>query len=138
MRRGVARVGVLLAAFWLVGCADSPAKVLERLESAAVDGDAARFAAQFTQESRPFAEALLSLYQSRYALDARREFTPLRMLGRSDVIDQADRGGTVALRVKLRNTGEQAVLVFRREDGAWRLDLMATDRENRGDPEGTP
>ena len=138
MRRYALVAGFLAAVVGSVGCGDSPADVLATLESAAAEGNAERFAAQFTQDSRPFAEALLSLYQTRYPLDSRKEFTPLRMLGRSDVLDEVDRGGTVALRVKLRSSGEQAVLVFRREDGAWRLDLLATDRENRGDPEDAP
>ncbi|HOI10066.1 MAG TPA: hypothetical protein PK313_06265 [Myxococcota bacterium] len=138
MRRLAMVAGFVLATAAWAGCGDSPADVLETLESAAAEGNAERFAAQFTKDSRPFAQALLSLYQTRYPLDSRREFTPLRMLGRSDVIEETDRGGTVALRVKLRSSGEVATLVFKREDGAWLLDLLATDRENRGDAEDAP
>lgn len=138
MRRCALLVGMLLLGAQAAGCADSPADVLAALESAAAEGNAQDFAARFTNDSRPFAEALLSLYQTRYPLDSRRQFTPLRMLGQSEVLDEVDRGGTVALRVKLKSTGEQAVMVFRNEDGAWRLDLLATDRENRGAADGEP
>ena len=93
MRRYALVVGFLAAVVGSVGCGDSPADVLATLESAAAEGNAERFAAQFTQDSKPFAEALLSLYQTRYPLDSRQEFTPLRMLGRSDVLDEVDRGG---------------------------------------------
>lgn len=133
MRRYLLLWAILVLVVQGAGCADAPSDVLETLESAAAEGNAEHFAAQFTTESRPFAEALLSLYQTRYPLDSRREFSPLRMLGRSEVLDEEDRGEAVALRVKLESTGEKASLIFRKEDGAWRLDLLATDRENRGD-----
>lgn len=133
MRRNAMLFAILVLAAHGAGCADAPSDVLEALESAAAEGNAERFAAQFTKESRPFAEALLSLYQTRYPLESRRDFSPLRMLGRSEVLDEEDRGEAVALRVKLESTGEKARLIFKKEDGAWRLDLLATDRENRGD-----
>lgn len=133
MRRCMLLWAILVIGLQGAGCAAAPSDVLEALESAASEGNAERFAQQFTKESRPFAEALLSLYQTRYPLDSRKEFSPLRMLGRSEVLDEEVRGDSVVLRVKLESSGEKANLVFKKEDGAWRLDLRATDQENSRD-----
>lgn len=114
-----------------IACGKSPTRVYEAMEEAAREGNAAEFASHFTQESRPFAEALISLYATETTAEGPTP-TPLALLSRSTVEAEEIEGDRAFLRI--RAPSEQGsgsyTLVFKREEGAWKLDLRETERTN--------
>lgn len=116
-----------------VGCAKSPSRVYEAMEEAAREGNAAEFASHFTEESRPFAEALISLYATEGAAEGPVP-SSLALLARSTVESErieSDRA-FVSIRAPAEQGGQLHTLVFRKQEGAWKLDIADTERENAG------
>ncbi|NOZ00963.1 MAG: hypothetical protein GXP54_03630 [Deltaproteobacteria bacterium] len=115
--------------FVALGCAQSPTEVFEDLEQSASRGNAAEFAAHFTAESRPFAEALMSLYSTHAS--ARGPLSkPLEILAASTVKEESIKGPRAFVTVESPN-GTQSTLVFKMEDGEWKLDIGDTEKRNR-------
>lgn len=118
--------------FLTIGCSKSPSDVLALIEEAARAGDAEAFASHFTEDSAPFARALLSVYRTQAPAGAPPS-KPLSILTTSIVVDERIEGDIAYLKVK---TGQAAtntdILVFVRENGEWKLDVMKTEKENAG------
>ncbi len=121
------------AALALVACGKSPTRVYEAMEEAAREGKAAEFASYFTEESRPFAEALISLYATEGAAEGPAP-TSLVLLSRSTVESESIEGEQAFLTVRAPSEqgGRLHTLVFRKQDGDWKLDIAATERKNAG------
>jgi hypothetical protein len=131
-RTNVAVAAALAALALCAGCAGSPTAVLKQIEEAARAGDDAAFASHFTDESAPFARALLSVYRTQAPAGAPPS-RPLAILATSTVEGERVEGDRAFLTVK---TGEAAptasTLVFVRESGKWKLDVMQTEKANAG------
>lgn len=129
MKRSACRrilVGIVAVALW--GCASSPTEVFEALEEAAREGNAAEFGSHFTEESRPFAEALMSLYSTHSPAQGPLS-RPLEILARSDVRSETIDGRRAELVVESGN-GASSKLVFEQEDDGWKLDILQTEKRN--------
>jgi len=121
---------LLLAA---AACSKSPTRVFEAMEEAARNGDAAEFASHFTSDSRPFAEALLVLYAAQSPAEG--PLPPaLTLLTRSQVVSEEIHGERADLTVQPGSdpNAPLRVLVFKREDGKWKLDIRETEAKNAG------
>ncbi|HQP96573.1 MAG TPA: hypothetical protein PLY68_10320 [Myxococcota bacterium] len=127
---GVATVLSLVLA-GLAACSPSPSKVLSEMQEAAARGDATRFASYFTSAERPFAEALVSIQKDVRGDEPGKP--PIQGIYRSVVVDEKIEGDTAF--VTASSPDGQFILVFVREDGAWRLDAAATE-QHRGDNGG--
>jgi len=122
------RAASLAAICVLTGCSPSPTEVFEELEESVREGLAKEFASHFTEESRPFAEALMSLYKTRAS--AREPLTgPLAMLAASDVLGERIEGKRAFLEVEEPN-GARHTIVFELEQGDWKLDIQETEKNN--------
>jgi len=121
----------------LTGC-NSPSSTLKAMEEAAAKGDHEAFGQYFTKESTPFAQSLLALYKSKSEASARRDYTPLKLLSRANVVDESIYGDTAHLLVEMQSTGAKSLLVFRRENARWKMDLLSTELINRGEVEDAP
>ncbi len=132
-RSAAARTACLVALTAVLGCAKSPTRVFEAMEEAAREGQAAEFASHFTEESRPFAEALISLYAT--SAPAEGPVPPaLALLSRSTVESEevvGDDRALLTVRAPADQGGQRHVLVFRKQGGAWRLDVAETERQNK-------
>lgn len=118
----------LVLATVLMACAPSPSEVFEGLEKTAREGKAAAFAAHFTEESRPFAEALMSLYVTHSS--ARGPLSrPLEVLARSEVVGERIEGRRAFLEVRTPD-GAGHTLIFELEEGDWKLDIGETEKRN--------
>ncbi len=113
----------------LSACAKAPSKVFLDLQDAARKGDAEAFAANFSEDSQPFARALLALYDSQYPAGGPAP-RPLDQLTLMEVQKETIDGDKAELEVKAQG-GAPVVLVFVKEKGHWRLDVDRTDREGR-------
>lgn len=121
-------MAALVPALFLAACAPSPTEVFEGLERTAREGKAAAFAAHFTEESRPFAEALMSLYVTHST--ARGPLSrPLEVLARSEVISERIEGRRAFLEVRTPD-GAAHSLIFEQEEGDWKLDIGETEKRN--------
>lgn len=120
----------LLPLVLLAACGKTPRSAFERLEKAAREGDAKAFAAGFTEESEPFARALLAVYRTQAAAGGPAT-KPLEMLASATVVDETFESDRIAyLTVK---TGEaKSILVFVRDGkGDWKLDIQLTEHDKR-------
>ncbi len=126
---GLAAVVALAGA----ACTKSPAGVYEAMEEAAREGHAAEFASHFTEESRPFAEALISLYATEAPAEGPAP-SSLALLARGTVESERIEGerAFVSVRTSSEGGGPSYTLVFRKQEGAWKLDIADTERENAG------
>ncbi len=102
------------------------------MEEAAREGNAAEFASYFLKDSRPFAEALIALYATEGPAEGPAP-TSLALLSRGTVESEVIEGDVAYLSVRAATEeGAQAyTLVFKKEEGDWRLDLKATEAKNR-------
>ena len=110
----------------LSGCGDKPSDVFERLQQAAKKGNVEEFGSYFTEESRPFAEALLLLYKTQHNPETGIP-EPLKVLALAKVKGEEVQNQRGILTVEA--SGRTYKLVFRKE-GEWKLDLKLTEREN--------
>ena len=123
----------LLVLALLVGCGRSPTEVLHGIEDAARAGDDARFASFFTEDSAPFARALLSVYRTQ-APGGGALSKPLDILTASVVVSERVDGARAFLTVR---TGEATTatssLVFVKDgNGDWKMDIHQTEKANSG------
>lgn len=130
--RGRWMVGVLSLGA-LVACSPSPSKVFLKMQQAARDGDRKAFVSYFSEKSRPFAEALLALYDAEYPKDGNRP-DPLRQVTLAEVRGETVRDVDAEVQVSVAGSPIW-VLVFVREGRNWKLDVGETDRRNRGLPQ---
>lgn len=102
------------------------------MEKAAREGNASEFASHFTEESRPFAEALLSLYATQGTAEGGNTPSPLALLAHSSVESEQIEGEKAYLTVRAptEQGGQIHVLVFKKTDGAWKLDIALTEEKN--------
>lgn len=116
-----------------IACGKSPTRVYEAMEEAAREGNAPEFASHFTPESRPFAEALLSLYATESPAEGPAS-SSLALLARSTVESERIEGekAYLSVRAPTEEGGQLHTLVFKKVDGAWKLDITLTERENAG------
>ncbi|HOA12460.1 MAG TPA: hypothetical protein PKH54_02890 [Myxococcota bacterium] len=112
---------LMLAAGLATACSNSPSKVLNELEEAAVRGDPAAFGSHFSTQSRPFAEALLSIQKEAWS----GEKTPIEKFSRSRIASEKISGDT-ALVLTIAPDGTEVPVFFVREAGAWKLDAAST------------
>ena len=124
--RRVITAGALLVL--LSSCALTPSGALEQMEKAAREGKAEAFASHFTEESRPFAQALMSLYTSSTPASGPAT-TPLKYLTDVTVVDTTLQGQSAILKVKPKD-GAEARLYFLLEGGEWKLDIRQTENLN--------
>ena len=122
-----------LALALLAACGRSPTDVLHAIDDAARAGDDARFASFFTEDSAPFARALLSVYRTQ-APGGAQPSKPLDVLTASIVVSERVDGARAFLTVK---TGEAttttSTLVFVKDgNGDWKLDIHQTEKANSG------
>lgn len=117
-----------------IACAKSPTRVYEAMEEAAREGNAKEFASHFTEESRPFAEALISLYATEAPAEGPAP-SSLALLARSTVESERIEGerAYLSVRAPTEQGGRVHALVFKKQDGAWKLDIAETEKHNRGD-----
>lgn len=131
-RPAAARTVCLVTLTAVLGCAKSPTRVFEAMEEAAREGKAAEFASHFTEESRPFAEALISLFAT--SAPAEGPAPPaLALLSRSTIESEeivGDDRALLTVRAPSDQGGRQHVLVFLKREGAWKLDVVQTERQN--------
>lgn len=125
------RVAQVVFVLFCLGCSKSPAQVYEAIEEAARQGRAEEFASYFTEESRPVALALLSLYASAAPAEGP-EPAPLSLLSRSTVESESIEGDRAYLTVKApgEQGGQTYVIVFKKEGRAWKLDVVETEKKN--------
>ena len=124
-RATLAAVMALCAA---AGCHASPSTVFEKMEEAARGGKSKEFASYFTEDSRPFAEALLSLHRSQ-APAVGSLSRPLELLTRATVKDEKVEDAVAKLTVKTA-TGEGTLVFVKDDHGDWKLDVQQTERQN--------
>lgn len=124
---------IVLAAAVLMGalaCGRSPTATLEAMQEAAREGDAEKFASFFTEDSAPFARALLAVYRTQ-SVAGGEPSRPLKLLAESVVVDEKVEGDRAILSVRTgRDSERPSLLVFREVDGAWKLDIEQTERRN--------
>ena len=120
---------LLLAA----ACGKSPTAVFEKIEEAAKAGDADRFASFFTEESAPFARALLSVYrtQSPRAVEGGTGSKPLDVLSISTVVKERVEDKLAYVTVKTGQSVNDLVFVADAK-GEWKLDVQRTEKLNAG------
>ena len=102
----------------LAGCDDDPAAFPARFDAALATGDARAVAALVTAATRPIVRAAMATAPAG---------SPLKLTApgqRTEVV--AVRTGTASAVLDVRAGAETRQWVLVREDGAWRLDLMAT------------
>lgn len=121
----VVGLAVALSFLW-TSCKDSPSDVFEKLQDAAKKGHVEEFGSYFTDESRPFAEALLYLYKAQSNPDLGLP-EPLKVLALARVDSERIEGQKGV--VVVESGGRKYSLVFKK-DGKWRLDLKLTELEN--------
>lgn len=133
MRREAALALAAMLALAGAACGKSPSRVLGAMEEAAREGNAAEFASHFTEESRPFAEALISLYATEGAAEGPAP-SALALLSRATVESEEIEGQRAYLTVRAPSEqgGQWHTLVFTKQDGAWKLDVAETERRNSG------
>ena len=107
----------------LAGCTDSPSDVLAAIEQAAERGDATAFGSHFTIESRPFAETLVRVQKAARHGQA----SPIEKFSTSNRINSEKIKGNFAVVTAEYADGTTAKIIFRRENGQWRLDPAATE-----------
>jgi hypothetical protein len=122
------RIPVLLAVLCLAACSASPRGALEKMQEAARAGKAQDFASHFSEESRPFALALMSLYATQGSLGSQPS-KPLDLLTRCEVVDETIVSPERA-DVTVKSGERTSVLVFVLEGSEWKLDVHQTDRRN--------
>jgi len=114
---------VLFAAVVASGCTQSPSEVLRSIEKCASKGDAVCFASHFTSDGRPFAEALVRIQK-----DVRRDEptkAPIESMLPVRVISEDIQGDKAT--VLVAGPEGPAAMKFVIEDGAWKLDVAATE-----------
>lgn len=126
-------LAALLAVLALAACGKSPTKVFLALQDAARQGDDEAFAAGFSADSRPFAQALLALYDSQYPKEGPAP-RPLAQLTLAEVQSETVEGDKAELVVAAKG-GPPVTLVFVKEKDGWKLDVRLTDRHARNLPE---
>lgn len=123
-------VPALLAILLLSACAASPRGALEKMQDAARAGKVDEFASYFSEESRPFALALMSLYATQGSLGVQPS-KPLDLLTKCEVVDEKIVSGDQA-EVTVKTGERTSILVFVLEKTGWKLDVHLTDRKNAG------
>jgi hypothetical protein len=124
---------LLLALLALAACGKSPTKVFQRLQEAARAGDDEVFASYFSADSKPFAQALLALYDSSYPKEGPAP-RPLAQLTLADVQSESVDGDKAEVVVAAKG-GPPVTLVFVKEGDGWKLDVRLTDRHARNLPD---
>ncbi len=112
-----------------LGCAASPSDVFEKIETAAKEGKVEEFASHFSEDSKPFAAALLSLYVSNATATGPLSL-PLDLLTRSTVDEERIEGQRAFVAVKSPSSGRRNIVFIQDEKGAWKLDIMQTEKLN--------
>ena len=130
--RGINRLylpAVSLIGLLLTGCASSPSAVFEKIEAAAKAGKAEEFASYFSEDSRPFAAALLSLYVSNASATGPVS-KPLDLLTRSTVEEERIEGQRAFVMVKTPTGTKRNIVFIQDEKNAWKLDVAQTEKLN--------
>lgn len=118
----------IILLFLLSSCSPSPTKVFEKMEKAAIEGKIEEFRSYFTEDSAPFAEALLRLHKN--SLD-KSESTII--FTRSKVLNEIKEDKRTILEVETNPQGEDPKkykVAFVKQNGKWRIDLLETDKIN--------
>ena len=126
MRHASRPMVLLIVSLSIGGCGDRPSDVFDRLQEAAKRGKVEEFGSYFTEESRPFAEALLLLYKTQHNPEIGIP-QPLEVLALAKVKSEKVQNQRGVVTVEA--AGRTYRLVFRKE-GDWKLDLKLTEREN--------
>lgn len=113
----------------LLGCSRSPKEVFLKMEEAARKGNVKEFGSYFTEESRPFAEALLALYKSQSPAEGPVP-DALSLLSASTVVSEEVQDHVAYVDVRTSPDSPVRILVFTKEEGRWKLDLRATEKKN--------
>jgi hypothetical protein len=119
--------GAAILVLSAAACSESPEDVLRGIEQAAQEQDMEAFASRFTEDSQPYARALLGLYRSQAPLGTSGT-RPLELLAKSRVLEERTDGDRAELVVE--SSGRRQTLIFARESGTWRFDVEQTDRAN--------
>jgi hypothetical protein len=115
---------VLCAGF---GCSKSPSKVFSEMEESAREGDVDKFGSYFTEDSRPFASALLALYK----MQGGAEGSALDLLVKSEVVSEEIDNDRELATIKAKTAGQRMfTVVFKKEGGKWKVDLRETEKAN--------
>jgi len=120
---------ICLAGLLQTGCASSPSSVFEKIETAAKAGKAEEFASYFSEDSRPFAAALMSLYVSNASATGPVS-KPLDLLTRSTVEEERIEGQRAFVMVKTSTGTKHNIVFIQNEKGAWKLDIAQTEKLN--------
>ncbi len=120
------RTALLSFVVLTVGCSESPSDVLAAIEAAARNGDASTFASHFTAESRPFAEALVTI--QKYVRKDEPSRAPIQNIFHARVISERISGPRAV--VTIAGPAGKSAIVFVREAGNWKLDVAASELES--------
>ncbi len=120
-----------LALVW--GCSSAPEDVLARVETGLAEGSEPGVTAGFTSESQGLL-TLLGFADGRFALGARRAAPGARQWTLAAL--HGDQGTEQGIQQRvasrgLTTEGWGGVVPFRREEGAWKIDLVAMERSLR-------
>ena len=102
------------------------------MQEAAREGDTERFASYFTEDSQPFAKALMAVYRTQ-AVAGGDASKALQVLADSTVVEERVENQRALLTVTTgKDVESRSVLVFRKDDkdGQWKLDIEETEHRN--------
>jgi|GEM_PF-582093 len=113
--------------FVVCACSKSPSKVFLEMEESARKGEVDRFGSYFTEDSRPFASALLALYK----MHGGSQGSALDLLVKSEVLSEEVDNDRELATVKAKTAGQRIfTVVFKKEGGKWKVDLRETEKAN--------